>query len=451
MSITSYRARSVLALALAACSTEQAREPNLATVSSDLDGIVGANCAGASPAMTAPDGNAYPLQSVIRYYYLKLQGAWTKIADENVLDLWLPAEVEQVGEAFYEWQAKSAQIFRERDALGYAHRYYRGMFGYLDEVDVAEGTCSGNAIDASAQDRGTLAHVALSQAGACGQNDDGTTKFWQVNGIVLLQIGRVLDAYDLVAAGVAAAVTTAPADRCILPAEGGGGAPGPGPGPSPVPTPVPTTDGNPDIPCRVAFRSDAVTEGVVLPVPSSAAVAGVPLGKRPFTAAGRAAMPNGLDQVRTILRSNQLTAMAAARFPTLVPAPWAGPTHVQVVEHRIGPVQSPSPVLLADERAWVDGVAGTYASACCHQECTTTAAAAEAQRETTDDASAPPIGGGGGGPTCQTVCVAEAQCLTGKVTDGLITMVSSGTSKECFGSCPEPASGAPATGPTCEP
>ena len=450
MTITSYRARSVLAFALAACSTEPSREPNLATVSSNLDGIVGANCAGAAPAMTAPDGNAYPLQSVIRYYYLKLQGAWTKIADENVLDLWLPAEVEQVGEAFYEWQAKSAQIFRERDALGYAHRYYRGMFGYLDEVDTAEGTCTGNVIDASAQDRGTLAHVALSQAGACGQNDDGTTKFWQVNGLVLLPIGRVLDAYDLVAAGVAEAVTTAPVDRCILPAEGGGGPTGPT---GPTPTPVPTIDGPSDIPCRVAFRSDAVTEGVVLPVPSSAAVAGVPLGKRPFTAAGRAAMPNGLDQVRTILRSNQLTAMAAARYPTLVPATWAGPTHVQVTQHRIGPVQSPSSVLLAGERAWVDGMVGTYAGSCCHQECTATAAPAAAQRETTNDASAPPIGGGGGGggQTCQTVCVAEGQCLTGAATDGLVTMVSSATLKECFGSCPEPASGAPTAGPTCEP
>src|SRR5436190_22643130 len=46
-------------------------------------GIDGCNCAGAAPAMLAPDGHSYPFQSVVAYYYQVLQAFWTKIANQD--------------------------------------------------------------------------------------------------------------------------------------------------------------------------------------------------------------------------------------------------------------------------------------------------------------------------------------------------------------------------------
>lgn len=48
-----------------------------------------------------------------------------------MLRTWLPPSIEQTSEAFYAWQAKSVQIYRDRDLLGFSHRYYRGIFGFL--------------------------------------------------------------------------------------------------------------------------------------------------------------------------------------------------------------------------------------------------------------------------------------------------------------------------------
>jgi hypothetical protein len=281
---------------------------------------------------------------------------------------------------------------------------------------------------------GMLAHVALSQAGVCGQNDDGTTKFWQVKRISLLQIGDVVDANALIDAGLAEDVAGAPSDRCILPAVGVAT-----PGPSGPPPPVP---------CQIAFRADAVTEGVVLPVPSSAVVAEVPLEHRAFTAAGTIAMPNNLDDVRKILRDGELRAMFALGVPTFVPAPWAGPTQVQLAGHRIGPAQAPSSVLLPDERAWVDGVAGTYDASCCKLVCTPPAppkAAARAAGGLSAAVTKP------GDPSCTTTCIPEGVCETRSVSQGLVVMVSSVTTKDCFGSCPAPASEPPQAAPVCAP
>jgi hypothetical protein len=139
-----------------------------------------------------------------------------------VLKTWLPSSIEATGEEYYAWQAKSVQIYRDRDLFGFAHRYYRGIFGFLaGEAGGASEACT-PALDPGTRTSGMLAHVGLSQAGVCGKNDDGTTKFWQVNRIVLLMIGDVVDAFALVDAGVAQVVEVAPAQRCILPAAGAG-------------------------------------------------------------------------------------------------------------------------------------------------------------------------------------------------------------------------------------
>jgi hypothetical protein len=474
--IVALRKGFVLGLTIAACSG--ARAPLLDSDEDDLRGIEGANCAGAAPEMTAPDGLVYPFQSVVAYYYQVLAAYWTKVDAGDVLQTWLPAEIQATSEAFYAWQAKSVQIYQDRDLLGFSHRYYHGMFGFAHPGSgpgtgsgagssgsgagsagsgagsagsgagsggsgagsAGSGAGSGGSGTGSAEAcsdaltpdlrlAGMLAHVALSQAGVCGQNDDGTTKFWQVKRISLLQIGDVVDANALIDAGLAEDVAGVPSDRCILPAVGW---PGPGPGPG-APLPVP---------CQIAFRADAVTEGVVLPVPSSAVVAEVALGHRAFTAAGTIAMPNSLDDVRKILRDGELRAMFAIGVPTFMPAPWAGPTQVQLVGHRVGPAQSPSSVLLPDERAWVDGVAGVYDASCCKLVCqVSTSSAARATAKATKP----------GDPVCTQACVPEGVCETRQVNQGLVVMVSSVTTKDCFGSCPAPASDAPATAPACAP
>ena len=362
MVVMSRRLWLVLAV-LSACSSEPRPAPpapSTSTAQSPLSrtGIEGCNCAGAAPAMLAPDGAAYPFQSIVAYYYQVLQAFWTKVGDDDVLKTWLAASIEATGEEFYAWQAKSVQIFRDRDLLGFAHRYYRGIFGFLaGEPGGASEACA-PALDPATRTTGMLAHVGLSQAGVCGTNDDGTTKFWQVNHIVLLMIGDVVDAYMLVDAGIAKVVETAPAALCILPAAGG-----------PVAQPVISDGGTAVIPCRVAFTDDAVTEGIVLPVPTSAVVAGVPLIHRAFTAAGTVAMPNALDEVRKILRDGELRAMFAIGLPRFVPEPSAGPTQVRLVGHAIGPARQDNALLLPEERSWIDGTVGDYDDRCCHVEC----------------------------------------------------------------------------------
>lgn len=426
--IVALRKGSVMALTIAACTS--ARAPQVDLEGDDLQGIEGANCAGAAPAMTAPDGQVYPFQSVVAYYYQVLAAYRTQVGPDDVIQTWLPPAIQATSEAFYAWQAKSIQIYQDPDLLGYSHRYYRGMFGYARPAGSRSGSGSGsgsgatcsNLLDSGTRQLGMLAHVALSQASECGQNDDGTTKFWQVKRISLLPIGGTYDANALVGAGLAAGVAGAVSDRCILPVAGAAPA---GPG-------IP-------VPCQIAFRADAVTEAVVLPVPSSAVVAGVALGHRAFTAAGTVAMPNQLDDVRRILRDDELRAMFAIGLPMFSPAPWAGPTQVQLVGHRIGPAQAPSSVLLPDERAWIDGIAGSYAARCCTVSCKPPAGSGSGS------------GSGSGDPGCTTTCVAEGACATGSVSAGLAVMVSSVTTRDCLGSCPAPATGAPDVAPACAP
>jgi hypothetical protein len=420
-----------------ACAHDEVSAPDDETEESPRRGIDGCNCAGATPAMLAPDGAVYPFQSVVAYYYRVLDAFWSEVDAEYVLETWLPPDIADTSEAFIAWQAKTVQILRDRHQLGYTHRYYDGMYGFLETPSSGEGsgaTCS-LALTEPSRIVGMLAHVGLSQAGVCGTNDDGTTKFWQVNHISLLKIGDVFDALALVDAGLARHVTQSVASRCIL-ADGWGST-----------LALPTTSLDPIVPCRIAFEDDAVTEGVVLPIPSSAVVAGTPLLYRPFTAAGTVVMPNGLDEVRNIVRDGQLLAMYAVGVPRFVPEPLRGPTYVRLVDHQVGPAKTPSSVLLPDERAWVDSSVGLYEASCCTVACTTATAtptAAEVVGETTPDVPTDET-------NCQRSCIPEGTCATAVAASGLVVMVSAATSKECFGSCPEPAVGPPPTAPVCSP
>ncbi len=467
------RIRSLSSLALIACSSEEARDPDVEIAPSELTGVIGMNCAGADPVMEGPDGQAYVFQDIVGYYYdHALDGAWTRTAGEPVLQLWVPPAIEAVSEAFYAWQAKSAQIYRARDALAHAHRYYRGVFGALDEVDVeTDGLCAMGALDPAARRLGRRAHFALSQAGECGVNDDGTTKFWQVNGIVLLPLGEAVDAYELVSAGAAIAVAHAPPERCILPSMLGETIPPPG-----------------EVPCAVAWRGGTILEALVLDLSSSATVAGVSLESRSFTAAGTEPLSSSVGQVRTILRAPQSRAMAGVGLPTAMPAPEAGPSHVRIVAQAVGPVASPSSALRLEERMQVDMMVGTYAAACCQQVCTPaepgpgsgSGSGSEPEPEPEpgpgSGSGSPPepepqpgpgsgsgatavpaldpagfVADNGGGATCETVCIPEGQCQTAMISDGLAVVLTQLTTAECNGSCPEPATGAPVEQPTCRP
>jgi len=391
-------------------------------------GIDGCNCAGAAPFMLG-----YPFPSVVAYYYQVLQAFWTEVDEEQVLTTWMPPELESVSEAFVSWQAKTVQILRDVGELGFTHRFYAGIFGFLPAP--ARGAICSPALDENIRKRALLAHVGLSQAGVCGKNTDGTTKFWQVNNISLLEIGEVYDAYELVGAGLARLVTEAPASRCILPAS------------YTMPIPIVISDYDPVISCWIAFRDDAVTEGVVLPIPSSAVVANVPVRYRGFTAAGTVPLPNGLDAVRTILRDDELRVMFAIGVPMFMPEPMFGPT----IER--------NQILLFDEQTWVDATVQTYEQACCRTLCPTTTTSSGTRLATVDsDGSGSTSGtgsdsggGSGSGTACETTCIPEGICQTATAGDGLVVMESLVTTAECNGDCPEPAPFAPPSTPVCAP
>src|ERR1041384_6837777 len=172
-----HRSSLALALMLAGCSSHVDPPPAPVTIDTVAQkGIEGANCAGAAPVMAGPDGALYPFPSVVAYFYQVLQAYWTDVGTtEHVIQTWLPPDIENTSEAFYDWSAKSVQIYQESGAVGFTHRYYNGMFGFLDSSGSPGSpgppgppgppvsSCA-PALDAATRLIGTLAHVALSQA-----------------------------------------------------------------------------------------------------------------------------------------------------------------------------------------------------------------------------------------------------------------------------------------------
>lgn len=401
----------------------------------------GSNCAPALPTMVDASGALRPFPSVVSHLYRALTLDRAEVDGEVVLVAELPPPYRDspshVGSL-----GKVIEIFQPPDAIGFArHGYIQGRLGFgWDLGEPGEATCA--PLDLNHwRGLGLAVHTALSQAGRCGENRDGTPKYWEVAPLFLLVPGEVYDARRFVALGLAEWVTEAEPQRCIIAARGRGD------GLSAEALALELKD---TIPCELAWRRDAVTEGVVELVPSSAEVDDQPLGVRPFTAAGTRPMPGSLAAVRKVLRDPWLRAMAAVGWPTLELLAPSDPDSywVRVAGHAIGPVQTPSELLLPEERAWVEGMVGTYRERCCREVCGATARVVDTNAiDRVVDTGAPPEPPPP--PTCTTVCEPEGTCVSGFST-GLITMVSSSTTAECAGDCPHPAEAPPAEAPTCD-
>lgn len=392
----------------------------------------GSNCAPALPTMVDASGALRPFPSVVSHLYRTLTLERAEVEGEVVLVAELPPPYRDspshVGSL-----GKVIEIFQPPEAIGFArHGYIQGRFGFgWDLGEPGEATCA--PLDLNHwRGLGLAVHTALSQAGRCGENRDGTPKYWEVAPLFLLIPGEIYDARRFVSLGLAEWVAEAEPERCIIPARRRGD------GLSFEALAIELKD---TIPCELAWRHDAVTEGVVELVPSSAEVDDQPLGVRPFTAAGTRPMPGNLASVRKVLRDPWQRAMAAVGWPSLeLLAPGDPDSYwVRVAGHAVGPVQAPSELLLPEERAWVEGMVGTYRERCCREVCGATARAV--------DTGSPP--GPPPPPTCTTVCEPEGTCVSGFST-GLITMVSPVTSAECAGDCPHPAEAPPAEAPTCD-
>jgi hypothetical protein len=412
--------RRVLVLFALACGC--ADEPLQSTTTSEINpgGIEGANCSGASPVMSAADGTPYVFQSLVSYFYHPdvLQAHWADLSDgKRVLQMSVPPD--EIGVAFYEWMAKAIQIDQSSDGIGYTARYYDGVFDFLAGRDPG-GQCV-EALDDESRVATALGQVALSNAFQCGLNDDMTPKFWKVKRLLLFFIGQVIDAARFVAKGVAEDVGGAPSSRCLLPMW-----PYVETGPFPIP-------------CRIAWVEGLVVEGVAFAVDSDDVVEETSVDFRVFTAAGFEPLPNGLDEARTIERSDDLRTMYAFELPISMAEPEAGPTHVRITGMQIGPQEVDNELLRPEELTQVREIAGDYHERCCRMVCT---------RDTTDTKTAK-TGSGSGSGTCEEVCTPQRQCRTGRLYTGLITAASPHTTKVCERNCPAPTEQPPSEAPIC--
>ena len=423
----------VLALAGTACVDPAPTEPTVPAPPTAVfrGGPDGSNCAPALPVMVDASGALRPFQSILAHFYRTLELRRVEVDGEAVLDADLPAPYD-ASVAHIESLAKAIEIFQDRGEIGFAHhRYYQGQFGFGPELGDADGQACVAIADEQLRQVGLQAHTALSQAGQCAVNTDGTPRYWEVGPLFLLRPGDRYDARELIARGLATWTTEEYPERCIVPSRAR---------PLPAPEPIATElVARRKIPCDIAFASTAVTEAVVELVPSSAMVDDIPLLMRPFTAAGFEPLPGGLDQARVVLRDGWLRAMAAVDVPVfaLLAPDDPSSTWVTVVGHPVGPLRSPSALLLPEERAYVDGLVGTYQERCCHEVCTSAA------RINTDQ-PAPPAP-----PSCRTECEPEGVCRTA-MSSGMTVMLTGASRAECAGDCPHPADRAPATAPACD-
>lgn len=425
--------------------------------------IIGSNCAGVAPVMTADDGKAYPAQSVLAHYYAVLELYRVRADQRAVFQTDVPADLR--GDVAYRtWQAKSVEILADVGETGFADRWYEGTFGMLGVGEQAGEICE--RVDPESYRRiGLLAHTGLLQAAQCGVNSDGDPRFWEVRPLALLRIGDVYDVEELVAAGVAAPPTSDRDGPCLVWSS--------------------TRTGSLDAGasgCAIAYREKAVTEAVVLDLFSEEEVAGVPVMRRAFTARGVVPLPNGLDSARRVLRSDQFAAAVALGRPEFAFAgafvDETGRRHdlVRLVGHRAGPLETPNSLLRDEERQQVEGMVGRWAERCCSDECVpgsdggvpSPSPDAGMDAGAGGDAGAPALDAGtprldGGTPrldggiadlrrplsTCALACAPEGVCESGYLTDGLLVVVTDQTIVECGGDCPHPASDPPAEEPAC--
>ncbi|HTE54742.1 MAG TPA: hypothetical protein VK698_28000 [Kofleriaceae bacterium] len=452
-----------------------ARDPDL-----DVSAIriIGSNCAGVAPVMTSDDGKAYAAQSVLAHYYAVLELYRVLVGDRPAFQTDVPEDLR--GDVAYRtWQAKTVEILADVGETGFADRWYEGTFGMV-AVGEAGPTCE-KADPPSYQRTGLLAHTGLLQSGQCGENSDGDPRFWEVRPIALLWIGDVFDVDGLVDAGLAAPVTSDDHGACLVWKSGAG-----------------RDDGG----CEIAYRTEAVTEAVVLDLSSADVVAGVPVMRRAFTARGEVPLPHGLDEARRVLRSDQFAAAVALGQPDFAYAGTRvdtdGHLHhmVRLVGHRAGPRRTPNSLLRDEERQQIEGLVGRWDERCCAVGCAPPDGGVPPGGPDggggpwpgTDGGSIPGRDGGGPPPFpldagvgepgdagidpeplpdagvdpwldggaarafgagCDTACQPEGVCESGYLGDGLVVVVTDRTIAECGGDCPHPAADPPGEQPPC--
>ncbi|HWM85729.1 MAG TPA: hypothetical protein VNO33_07820 [Kofleriaceae bacterium] len=412
----------VVWLACAACGSDgRPAEPDLSAVHSR---IIGSNCAGVAPVMTADDGAPRAAQSVLAHYYQVLELYRVLAGDRDSFQTDVPPSLRS-DVAYRKWQAKTIEILADVGEVGFANRWYEGTFGMLG-VGSAGESCE-LVGPSSYQRTGLLAHTGLLQAAQCGENSDGDPRFWEVRPIALLWIGAVYDVEEMLALGLA---EPAPEDHgpCLVWQNGGsmdGGSPA----------------------CDTSYPTDAITEGVVLDLASSEVVAGVPVVRRAFTARGTEPL-GGLESARQVLRSDQFAAAEAIGQPDFSPAgsfvDENGQLHrlVRLVGHRAGPLETPNSLLRDEERAQVDGMVGTWTATCCDCE--------PEPRDAGPVVDAGPVLDAGQALTgADCACAEEPPCQSGYLSDGLVVVLTRDTIAECGGDCPHPAVDPPAEEPLC--
>jgi hypothetical protein len=423
-----------VALVLGACAP--LAEPATSNVTDGLTGgIEGANCAEVDPLMEGPDG-VYDVNSMVRYHHRSEAAYRVSTEQGDVIQVVLPPGFQQLDPAFTIWGKKDAQNYQERDRLAFsANDFHPGKFNLLGDTP---GMGCMNLLGDEQRDRASLYLTAEFQDRLCPkEHPTDPDRNWRVHPLFALELGdRIYRVSDLIAKGLAAQVTEARADRCILP------------DPWNAVVPIPTVGPIPIIPCQAAFVSSAVTEAVVFLVPSLATVAGLPLLSRPFTGRANVVLPN-VDAMRTVLRSSDMSAVELDGMPRVEVI---GPAEVRFAAYRIRPLEHPSPRLRPEELAWVTERAGRYGQVCCG--CATSAPGASALGAplATPGASAP------GAPLADPACRVEtpgfgATCSADlcfrTITAGLIVMVTAATVADCVARCPELASGPLPPTPEC--
>jgi hypothetical protein len=321
--------------------------------------VVGSNCAGVSPVMSADDGQPRPAQSVLAHYYAVLELYRVLAGERPVFQTDVPDDLRS-DVAYRTWQAKTVEILADVGETGLADRWYDGTFGLLPVGEAGE---SCERVDPPSYQRdGLLAHTGLLQAAQCGENSDGDPKFWEVRPLALLWIGGLYEVDQLVADGLAEPVTSDDHGPCLVWRD------------SRVPDRNLARQAVGPA-CLIAYRREAVTEAVVLDLESEEVVADVPVMRRAFTARGSVPLPNGLDQARRVLRSDQFAVATAIRQPVFV---YAGATlgedgrahhRVRLIGHQVGPLQTENSLLRDEERQQIRGLVGTWAASCCAEGC----------------------------------------------------------------------------------
>lgn len=319
--------------------------PHLGVTSSPIK-IGGSNCAGVHE-----DTTGVPVVTNLAAFYQVLALDVRKSdSGRLVIETRVPAAWEAGN---HNWLAKVAQIVGRDDAVGYVGGDVPYYEGDLELIELTAPDTGCETIDPARYDkRGLMTHTAMLQLARCPSPDeDGYNK---VGDLALVWIGDDYDVDQLVEAGIARylASTDAPPRVCLVHdyARVGSAAP------------VQITDqivGGGQ--CVIALREDAVIEAIVFDVDSRVVYNDVPVRRRAFTARGVRALPNGLDAVRKVLRSGELSTLELSGDPQVM---YLGGYddgtrvhhRVRFVGHATAALASPNAFITDDERPQIEAM-----------------------------------------------------------------------------------------------